>query len=218
MQNMRYLFFIIALISITACGVQSYGTKIIERKIHSSKIAPDKNGLSQKQIEVITATKPPESFPVDIAIVILKNGNVDPQVEDVFTHGVIQNFSKSKIIKRVTLIPDFLVPESVNFNAIQELGIRSLSEYVIIFNLNGPELFHWTNMIENKSEIKSSVNFIIVDSFTSAILTSDKLFSTQVYYENIVKVGEQRNAQKILFAEQAKILSKKIDILFSKTE
>lgn len=219
MQSLKTMSFLIALLSLSACAAhESYDTaQFREREIEYSQIALDKDGLSQKQIEVITSTKPPKSFPIDIAIVILKNGYINPQMEDTFTYNVIQEFNKSKKIKRITLIPDFLVPNPISFNAIQELGVRSLSEYIIVFNMDGSELFKWTSIIKDKHEITSSVNFIIVDSFTSAMLTSDKLYSTQEYDKKLFELGEQRKAQKILFTEQAKLLAKKIDTLFSKT-
>ena len=220
MQILKTISLIIALISISACAAHKpYDTaEFREREIQYSQIALDKDGLSQKQIEVITSTKPPKSFPVDIAIVILKNGYINPEMEDAFTSNVIQEFKKSKKIKRITLIPDFLVPNPINFNAIQELGVRSLSEYIIVFNMDGSELFSWTNILKDKYEITSSVNFIIVDSFTSAMLTSDKLYSTQEYYEKLFELGERKKAQKILFTEQSKLLAVKIERLFSNTK
>ncbi len=139
-------------------------------------------------------------------------------MEETFTYNVIQEFNKSKKIKRITLIPDFLVPHPISFNAIQELGVRSLSEYIIVFNMDGSELFRWTNILKDKYEITSSVNFIIVDSFTSAMLTSDKLYSTQEYYEKLFELGERKKAQKILFTEQSELLAKKIEALFAKTK
>ena len=219
MRILKTLSILIVLILFSACAThRSYDTgQFREREIQYSQIALDKDGLSQKQIEVITSTKPPKSFPVDIAILILKNGYINPQIEDTFTYNVIHELNESKKIKRITLIPNFLVPKPISFNAIQELGVRSLSEYIIVFNIDSSELFRWTNILKDKYEITSSVNFIIVDSFTSAMLTSDKLFSTQEYYERLFELDEQRKAQKILFSEQSNLLAEKIEELFSKT-
>ena len=73
----------------------------------------------------------------------------------------------------------------------------------------------WTTIVKDKYEISSSVNFIIVDSFTSAMLASDKLFSTQEYFENIFELDGKRKAQKVLFAEQSKLMANEIDVLFA---
>lgn len=218
MKMLNVTFILIITILFSACAShRSYETgQFRDREIEYSQIALDKDGLSQKQIEAITSTKPPESFPVDVAIIILKNGYIDPQIEDTFTYNVIRQLNKSEKIKRITLIPEFLVPTPINFNAIQELGVRSLSEYMIVFNVDSSELFKWTTIVKDKYEISSSVNFILVDSFTSAMLASDKLFSTQEYFENLFELDEKRKAQKVLFSEQSKLLADEIDILFTK--
>ena len=111
MKNMTLTFLLIFIIAFSGCAShRSYdSSQFRDREIQYSQIALDKDGLSQKQIEVITSTKPPESFPVDIAIIILKNDYIDPQIEDTFTYNIIRDLKKSNKIKNITLIPDFLV-------------------------------------------------------------------------------------------------------------
>jgi len=217
MRTGAIVCFLAVLTSLSACAVhRSYDTaQFREREVQYSKIALDKDGLSKEQIEIITSTKPPKSFPVDISVVILKNRYLDSGMEDVFTYNVVAELGKSEKIKRITLVPDFLIPNPLSFNAIQELGVRSLSEYVIVLNIDGSELFQWTNILKDKWEISSAVNYIIVDSFTSAMLTSNKLFRTEEYYKNLFELGERRKAQEILFSQQAKLLAANIEELFA---
>jgi hypothetical protein len=183
------------------------------REIEYGNIALDRDGLTREQIETIAATKPPTSFPVDIALIVLINGYLDPRTKDDFIFTAVTELKKSDKIERITLIPDFLVPGTLDFNAIQELGVRSLSEYAIVFNIDASELFVWTKIIETKFEINSSVNYIFVDSFTSAMLTADKLTTSREYEANLFTLGERREAQKILFTEQAQDLAIQIDRL-----
>ena len=217
MKMLNVTFILIITILLSACAShRSYETsQFREREIQYSQIALDKDGLSHEQIKVITSTKPPESYPFYIAIIILKNGYIDPQIEDTFTYNIVNELNKSKKIKRITIIPEYLVATPINFNAIQELGVRSLSEYIIVFNIDGSELFKWTTIIKGKYELTSSVDFIIVDSFTSAMLASDKLYSTQEYFENLFELDEKRKAQKVLFTEQSKLMANEIDVLFA---
>lgn len=211
-------FFILIAILLFSCAPthQLYGTsQLRQRGMEYKEITLNKEGLTPAQIKAISSTKPPSSFPVDISIIFIKDGYIDSEVENIFAYNIAQELSKSKRIKRITLIPDLLVPDPINFSSIQELGVRSLSEYVLIFDLKAGEVFNWTKIYKTEFEIKSSINFILVDSYTTAILASDKLYSTHKYKEKIFELGERREAQKIIFSEQGKLLAEKIDKLFS---
>ena len=76
-----------------------------ERDIQYEKIALNKDGLTREQIKVISSTKPPKIFPVDISLIFLKNGYIDSTVEDIFARTIIKELSKSRQIKRVTVMP-----------------------------------------------------------------------------------------------------------------
>ena len=98
---------------------------------------------------------------------------------------------------------------------IQELGIRTLTEYVIVFIIDEESFFRWTKILETKFEITSAADFIIVDSQTTAILASDRLFSQITYEENLFKVGEKKKAQEEIFSEQGQLLGEKLSRLYS---
>ena len=202
----------------TGCAThQSYDTsQFRDREISTEKIALDKDGLSLEQIKMISSTKPPNRFPVDIAIIVVTEGYLNSEIENTFTFEIVNELKSFKKIDRITIIPKFLLPNQVNFNTIQELGVRSLSEYTLVLHLNASDLFNWTQIIKSQFEAHSDVNYILVDSFTSAMLTSDKLFSKQVYNTNLFEINEKRKAQKQLFSEQGKLLSSKIKALFNR--
>ncbi len=106
------------------------------------------------------------------------------------------------------------MPEVISFNTIQEIGVRSLSEYVLVFYLDASEMFRWTALVRNRYEVNSSISFIIVDSGTTAILTADRIHSTQQCTEDLFELGEQEKAKKNIFSEQAHLLGKKLERLF----
>lgn len=132
-----------------------------------------------------------------------------------FAYDLVQELKKSSKIGRVTLLPAFLIPEQVSFSTIQELGVRALSEYVLVFYWDASEFFRWTAIAVGKYEVDSTVSFIVVDSGTSAMLTADRLHSTEQYTENLFKIGEQERAQKGIFSQQAKLLGRRLDALLS---
>lgn len=188
--------------------------KFRTQKQDYTRIALHEDGLTQDQIEVISSTRPPQEFPVDVSVILLKNGYIDTRLEEMFAYDLVQQLKDSDRIDRVTLVPDYLVPENVSFEAIQELGVRSLSDYVLVFYLDASEFFRWTAIATSKWEVNSSISFILVDSGTSAMLTADRLHSTQQYRTNLFKVGEQEKAQKTIFSEQAGLLGRKLGELF----
>ena len=206
-----------ATLILTGCASHhTYDTAAFRHNpVEHKQVALHKDGLTAEQIRAISATRPPSEFPVDVAILIIKDGYVQDRVENQFTSSLINSLSASKQIGRITLIPDFLIPREITFNVIQELGVRSLSEYVLLFYMNDRELFQWTNIASGVYEINSSVSVLLVDSGTAAILTADRLYSTHEYKKNAFTIGEQREAQDIIFTEQGALLGSKLDELFS---
>jgi hypothetical protein len=179
------------------------------------RVTVAKNGLSPEQIAAIKATRPPGGQPVDVALVFLQNGGGLESLEDTFSFAVVDGLKKSATFKRITPLPRFIVPAEPSFDALQELGIRSLSDYVLVFHVNGADLFKWTAVVESEWELQSSISFILVDSKTSALLTADKLFSTERYRGKLFESDELEKAQRKLFAEQAALLAKKLGGLFA---
>lgn len=151
---------------------------------------------------------------MDVAVLLVTNGYIDARLQDMFAYDLVQGLKKSGKIDRVTLLPDFLIPEEISFDTIQELGVRSLSEYVLVFDLDATRLFRWTKVLTGQYEVHSSISFIMVDSGTSAMLAADRLYSVQAYEERLFEVGELERAQRTLFSEQAKLLGEKLDALF----
>jgi hypothetical protein len=94
------------------------------------------------------------------------------------------------------------------------LGIRTLTEYVLVFVIDTESLFKWTQIVKTKYEITSLVDFFLVDPQTTAVMASDKIFSKITYEQNIFKLGEKEKAQEEIFTEQGKIVGKKLAALF----
>lgn len=216
---MKKILFKIAvgLLIFSGCAQHSgYNTaRFRERAYNTGQIALTPDGLSASEVAAITRTKPPQNFPVDVSVILIKDGFVSNEMEQRLLSAVIDSLQASEKIDRVVPIPKFLLPQQVNFSAIQELGIRTLTEYVAVFVLDADALFKSTKIVDSKFRVTSAIDFILVDAQTTAIMASDRLLSRKDYSESLFKTGEGEIAQKEVFSEQGGILGGKISALFS---
>jgi hypothetical protein len=185
-----------------------------ESEYTTGSIALQEGGLTSEQIEAIRRTRLTLDYPVDISLILIRNGYIDPEQEKILISSVVDRLKKNDKIARVIPVPDFLVPQKINFAKIQELGIRTLSEYVLILYLDARTLFKWTVIIETEYEIESVIDYLLVDSQTTAIMATDKLYSKVLYKANIFKPHEREKAQEEIFSEQGEILGEKMKNLF----
>ncbi|RPJ08241.1 MAG: hypothetical protein EHM28_04810, partial [Spirochaetaceae bacterium] len=143
----------------TACAThEGYDTfQARDRGYEVGSIALADGGLTAEQIKAITATRITKEFPVDIALIVLKNGYIEQDQEEILVRKVISTLQASDKIARVIPIPRFLLPKEISFSRIQELGIRTLSEYVLVLYLDARSLIQWTVILETEMQIESVV-------------------------------------------------------------
>jgi hypothetical protein len=205
------------MITIASCATHSgYETfQAREKEYDVSSIALQEGGLTSEQIESIKCTELAADFPIDISLILIKNGYIESDREKILIGQLIGELQKYEKIARVIPVPAFLIPQKIDFAKIQELGIRTMSEYVLILYVNAETLFKWTVILETEYEIESIVDFLLVDSQTTAIIATDKLYSSVLYRANIFKPGEKEKAEGEIFSEQAEILGRKMRGLFN---
>ncbi len=213
------IFYLMLLIILTSCASHvGYETaRFRQREYTVNQITLTNGGLTMSEIKSITQTKPPTKFPIDISIIIIKDWRVDNSLEQYFVKNIIDELRKSQAIDRIVPIPKFLLPDKINFKIIQELGIRTLTDYVLVFVIDSELFFKWTQILDTKFELTSAVDYIIVDAKTTAILSSDRLFSKIYYKQNLFRLGEAEKAKNEIFSEQGKILGEQISKLFNST-
>jgi hypothetical protein len=216
--KVRPLILAALVFALAGCATHSaYDTaRFRDREYAVKRITLNDGGLNSSQIQAIASTKPPAKFPIDISIIVTHDGSIRNEMEQLFMSKAIAKVKSSPVIDRIVPIPKFLLPAQLNFSIIQELGIRTLSEYVIVFVLDPETFFQWTRILETEFKITSAIDFIVVDAQTTAILSSDRLFSTITYTENLFKAGEREKAQEEIFSEQGEVLGRKITELFQK--
>ena len=210
------LLVLLCLFTIIGCATHSgYETfQSREREYDVTSITLQDGGLNREQIDAITGTKLAVDFPVDVSLILIKNGYIEPDQEKILIGQVVDELQKYEKIGRVIPVPDFLVPQKINFAKIQELGVRTMSEYVLVLYLDAATLFRWTVIIETEYEIESIIDFLLVDSQTTAIIATDKLYSSVLYKANIFKPHEREKAEIEIFSEQGSILGQRMRGLF----
>lgn len=217
MKTILFKFAVVLLIFSGCAQHSGYNTaRFRERAYDAGQIALTSNGLSAAEVAAITRTKPPQKFPLDVSVILIKDGFVSNEMEQLLLSAVIDSLKASERIDRVVPIPKFLLPQQVNFAAIQELGIRTLTEYVAVLVLDADALFKSTKIVDSKFRVTSAIDFILVDAQTTAIMASDRLLSTKEYAESLFKTGEGELAQKEVFSDQGGLLGEKIADLFSR--
>jgi uncharacterized protein YceK len=211
------ILLLVALVLVSGCATHSRydSARLREREYTVDKIALTQGGLSESQIRQISSTVLPTTFPIDLSTILVNLDYIESETEQQLMSNVIREMQTSDKIDRVVPIPEFLLPDKINFAVIQELGIRTLTEYVVVFIIESETVFKWTKIIDTEYETSSEVDFFLVDPKTTAILASDKLYSTIRYKTKIFEREEKEKAMKELFTEQGKILGEILSDLFT---
>jgi hypothetical protein len=185
-----------------------------DRDYEINEIMLSPRGLTPEQIRVISSTKLPKSYPVDISILVVKDRGIDTETEYLFLESMMDGIGKSDKIGRIVPIPKLIFPSQLNFTSIQELGIRTLTEYVAIFVLQSESTFRSTKLVESKYKYTSMADFMLVDPQTTAIMASDRIYSENIYEKNLFKTGEEEKAKKELFVSQGRAVGELLANLF----
>ena len=202
-------------LSLFNCATGSYGTSQFRASgMDASNIALSDKGLSQDQIAAILSTQFPPEKPVSMALFYLARSTYYGSVTYNPTPAIIKKLNGSKHIERIVPVPKIMIPAVISFDAIQQIGIRSLSEYSIVFYGDSENVFFSYKSPAGQYMISSTLEFLIIDNKTTAIIASDKLFSEiQTPMEFFTDKEYQQSLEKI-YQEQADILGQKIADLF----
>jgi hypothetical protein len=140
----------------------------------TNNIALSPNGLSKDQIDTILSTQFPPKQPVSLSLFYLPNRHYDKYDP---VPSIINKINRSGIIERIVPIPSILYPKSISFDAIQQIGIRSLSEYSLLLFGETENVFSSYKSPSGNYMLTSTLEFMIIDNRTTAIIASDKLYS-----------------------------------------
>ncbi|MBN1648022.1 MAG: hypothetical protein JW874_08320 [Spirochaetales bacterium] len=216
----RIIFFLmlpVLLAGTMSCATSSYNTaEFSESGMPVSGISMSSESFSDKQLEAIISTAFPPDKPVSIALYYLTesdrysygNTDFDP------LPAVIDRLQTRSFIRRIVPVPKFLVPGELNIDALQQLGIRTLSEYSLIIYGKSRDKFFSSKSSAGHYIIASTLEFILLDNKTTAIIAADKLFSEKDTKFQLFSDRERTEALKIICLEQADLLNEKMEALF----
>jgi hypothetical protein len=224
---MKYtIIVLLTALAFAGCATDSYDTfRARATQYDTANITVNPTGLSAEQIKTILSTRFPKKDRVSIALFYLvgpKGGyrgyDSGASVEDELKTCLVRGLAKSANVDRLVPIPPVLVPAALTFDIIQQLGIRSLSEYSLIVYGDAYSASSWQKFAEGKYTFNSKVDFLLVDNETTAIIAADKLISNIDVKIEVFNDIEYTKAKAALFAEQEKAITAKMNALFARTK
>ncbi|MCL1812733.1 MAG: hypothetical protein FWG29_04345 [Treponema sp.] len=186
----------------------------LERSRSETNFTISDKGLSREQIDSILSTKFPPEHTVSIAIMFLYRFNTySPNNDELSFYIMDQGKNINKVGKFIPIHRVF-VPQRLTFELIQDLGIRSLCEYTLIFYSYSNRSMTFSQWLSGEFKFESDIEFSLIDNRTTAIIASDRLKSS------IIKKGRSNKdieeAEKEIYTLQAMLLAEKLNTLFSK--
>jgi hypothetical protein len=180
----------------------------------SNNIAISEKGLSKEIIDSILATKFPPENKVSIAVIFLydySSHNVNKNGLSYYIMNVGRNINK---VERFVPVHRIFIPAKITFDNIQELGIRSLCEYTLMFYNNSNKSMTFSQFIRGEYKFESDIEFSIIDNQTTAVIASDRLYSSIIRKRDSLNSNDIEEAENEIYTLQAKLLVEKMNNLF----
>lgn len=168
-------------------------------------------GLSQEQIRGILETQFPPEHTVSLAVIFLNSRN---NHTDELSYHIMNEGRNIHGVEKFVPIPRIFIPRTLTFDVIQDLGIRSLCEYTLIFYSNANDSVTFSQFIQGEFTFESDIEFSLIDNQTTAIIASDRLYSSVVKKHQFLSNSAMKEAEEEIFTLQAKLLSEKLNALF----
>lgn len=197
------------------CATQSYNTaRFRDSDYTASNIAVSEGSLSQSQINAIMATDFPPAEDVSVSYFYTniddyyRNDDFDPSFE------VIESLKQVYRVSRIVPIPDALMGATLDIDTIQQIGIRTLSEYSLVLIGDSSKSFFSYKTPAGSYIYESELDFLLIDNRTTAIIATDKLFSEMEIETQLFSDENYEMARKAMYLEQAALLAEKLNALF----
>jgi hypothetical protein len=213
------VFFVLFFVSCSSMGAPepSYDSfSYRQNDFTQTDLAISGEGLTQEQIASILATQFPPENTVSLAIIFLYGYNNNDDKE--LSYFIMDESRNIQNVEKFVPIPRIFIPRTLTFDVIQDLGIRSLCEYTLIFYTNANDSMTFREWIQGELTFESDIEFSLIDNQTTAIIASDRLYSSMKKKRNLadgdaVVIAE---AAEEIYTLQAQLLSEKLNALFAK--
>jgi hypothetical protein len=213
------IFLVIVSLIISSCGKipSSYDSfSYRESDFNETNLTISEKGLSKEQIDNILSTKFPPENTVSIAVIFMFNYNSYSVNNNGFPYYIMNHEKKIHNVEKFVPIPRIFIPYKLTFDIIQDLGIRSLCEYTLIFYSNSVRTITFSQWIKGEYKFESDIEFSIIDNRTTAIIASDRLHSSIIKYRETLGDKDKEEAENEIYTLQAELLTEKLNNLFTK--
>ena len=190
----------------------SYRTSDFEE----TNLAISEKGLSKELIEAILSTKFPPSSDVSIAVIFLYNYRSYNANNSGLPYYIMNQGKSINNVEKFVPVPRIFIPRNLTFETIQELGIRSLCEYTLIFYNNSNRTMTFSQWLSGEFKFESDIEFSLIDNQTTAIIASDRLYSSIIKKRTSLSNKDIEEAEDEIYTLQANLLTEKLNLLFYK--
>jgi hypothetical protein len=185
-----------------------------ESSFNESNIAISEKGLTREQVDGILATQFPPEKTVSLAVIFLYSYNAYSNNNNGLPYYIMNQGRNIINVEKFVPIPRIFMPRQLTFDIIQELGIRSLCEYTLIFYNNSNRSMTFRQWISGEFKFESDIEFTLIDNQTTAIIASDRLYSSIIKKGQFLSSKDIEEAEDEIYTLQAELLAEKLNILF----
>ncbi|MCL2801198.1 MAG: hypothetical protein FWD28_05530 [Treponema sp.] len=211
---------VLLIISILFFGCSTYSSydsfSQRESDFAQSNITISERGLTQEQINSILATRFPPQNTVSIAVVFLQTFNTRSSNNAGLPYYIMAQGRNINNVEKFVPIPRIFIPQRLTFDIIQDLGIRSLCEYTVIFYNRSNRSMTFSQWVRGEFKFESDIEFTLIDNQTTAIIASDRLYSSLIKKRQILSDKDIEEAEDEIYTLQAALLAEKLNLLFGR--
>jgi hypothetical protein len=185
-----------------------------ENSFTETNVTISEKGLSADQVKSILATGFPPQNTVSLAVVFLYRYYSYSANNNGLSYYIMSEGKNINGVEKFVPIPRIFIPVKLSFENIQELGIRSLCEYTLIFYNNSNRTMTFTQFLNGEFKFESDIEFSLIDNQTTAIIASDRLYSNIIKKRQSLSSRDIEEAEDEIYTLQAKLLTEKLNMLF----
>jgi len=171
-------------------------------------------GLNKEQIANILSTKFPPKNTVSIAVIFLYKYITYGANNKELSFYIMNQGKKINNVEKFVPIPRIFIPQRLTFDIVQDLGIRSLCEYTLIFYSSSNKTMTFSQWVKGEFKFESDIEFSLIDNQTTAIIASDRLYSYTIKKTQFLNDKDIEEAEDEIFKLQAELLAEKMNALF----
>ena len=219
---MKKASFFLIVLAIILIGCASYAPESYDSfsqrtgDFYVTSLAVSESGLSREMMEIILSTKFPADNDVSIAVIFLNNYSSYNANNNGLPYYIMSQGKNINYVEKLVPVPRIFIPRNLTFDTIQELGIRNLCEYTLIFYSTSSRSMTFSQWLNGEFKFESDIEFSLIDNQTTAIIASDRLYSSIIKKRQSLGSNDIEEAEDEIYTLQADLLAEKLNALFSR--